>query len=258
MRRGCVIAWMAAMLAAAAVRAGPSAEEMGRALARLVSLTDNHIQFMLEAVSALADSPEVQSGDWERIRPLMAQLESYAVECVPWFALPDGSYYTPDKGLTDQNLKDREYFPDLMAGRSVNGPLVVSKSTGRKSVIVAVPVWREGTIIGALGASVFLDDLSRQVRNELALPEDWIFFALNPDGRTTLNFVPERVFLDPRDQGSPSMSAAMDEILETGTGEVSYEFDGRMRHVLFDTSPLTGWRFAVGTTEPTPLPTPGD
>lgn len=231
---------------------GESPAAMQQKLATFVSLTDAHITTVLRGLEVLALTETVRSGEWDMMKGEIAAVEAESVECTMWFAKPDGSYSTVERGLTDQSLKDRAYFPNLMAGENVAGPLVVSKSTGRKSVIVAVPVRQEGRIVGALGASVFLDSLSRKLREELALPAGMIFYALDTDGRTTLNHVPERVFLDPRDQGDPSMTDAANEMLRHREGRVEYEFDGAIRHVIYTTSPLTGWRCAVGVLSPIP------
>jgi hypothetical protein len=48
------------------------------------------------------------------------------------------------------NLFDRPYFPSLMAGQSVLGTLVISRSTGKRSVIIAEPVRVASLVIGAV------------------------------------------------------------------------------------------------------------
>ena len=232
-----------------AVRADEPSPDSADSLSAFVVLVDGHLAAALDSVKEAAIVPSVRSGDWEKMKGTISAVRVRCGECAAWFAEPDGSYYTAEKGLTDQNLKDRSYFPGLMAGETVAGPLVVSESTGHKSVIVAAPVRRDDRIIGAVGVSIFLDSLSRTLRDEMAIPENMIFFALDTDGRTTLNHVPERVFLDPRDQNDPSMTAATEEMLARKEGVVEYEFQGVRRKVQYTRSPLTGWICAVGVLE---------
>jgi hypothetical protein len=133
-----------------------------------------------------------------------------------------------------------------MNGHSMTGDLVYSTATGKKSVIVAVPVKRDGKVVGGLGASVFLDDISQGIDDALALPNNLIYFALAPDGTVTLNRNTLLNFADSRLQGSESLRLAVDKVLSTPKGEVTYEFEETPRYVIYQTSALTGWKFAVG------------
>jgi hypothetical protein len=121
---------------------------------------------------------------------------------IVWYVRPDGTYYTADKGLMDKSLRDRAYFPDLMAGMKITGALVISKATGQRSAIIAVPVEVNGKVVGAVGVSLFLDRLSEQVSAALDLRPGIAFFALAPNGLTTLHRKTDRHFLDPREPGS--------------------------------------------------------
>lgn len=185
----------------------------------LVALADSHISNYANVLEALAMSSEVQSGDWEEMVGLLEKVEQAQVPNALWFVLPDGSYYTVELGKTDANLSDRAYFPALMAGNNVLGDLVVSKSTGKKSVIAASPVVRDEEAIGGLGASIFLDDLSDTIVEELALPGDMVFYATTEDGEVVLHSDTQVIF-----ETNPVLST----------------------NVVYGTSPLTGWRFALG------------
>jgi hypothetical protein len=185
----------------------------------VVALADSHISSYSNVLEALAMTQEVQSGDWEEMVGLLAKVEQAQVPNIVWFVLPDGSYYTVELGKTDQNLSNRTYFPGLMAGNNVLGDLVVSKATGKKSLVVASPVIREGEVIGGLGASLFLDDLSNTIGEELALPDDMVFYATTEAGEVVLHSDTQLIF-----QTSPNLA----------------------KNVVFETSPLTGWRFALG------------
>ncbi len=102
----------------------------------VVALADSHISSYSNVLEALTMTQEVQSGDWEEMVGLLAKVEQDQVLNIMWFALPDGSYYTVELGKTDQNLSNRTYFPGLMSGNNVLGDLVVSKATGKKSLLL--------------------------------------------------------------------------------------------------------------------------
>lgn len=216
------------------------------ALSAMIALADYHVGSMLDSLELVAACEDAKSGDWEQMKDLLGQVQRQGTPAAVWFARPDGSYFTVDKGLTDQNLKDRAYFPKAMAGETVIGELVVSRSTGKDSAVVAVPVRKGDETIGAVGASIYLDKLSEILQQELKLPSDMIFFALDAKGETVLNSRTDRLFKFPAEQGSPTLTKATGEMLSTPEGRTQYEFEGSARDVIFQSSPLTGWRFALG------------
>jgi hypothetical protein len=191
--------------------------EMG--VSTLVALADNYIESCVSVMEVLAITREVQSGNWEEMVGLLTKVDQIQVPGTRWFVLPDGSYFTVELGKTDKNLSDRAYFPRLMAGNNVLGDLVVSKSTGKKSLVAAVPVIREGKVIGGLGTSIFLNDLSNILAEELKLSDDMVFYAVTAENEVALHSNAELILQENTDLP---------------------------KNVVFKMSPLTGWRFALG------------
>jgi hypothetical protein len=232
-------------------RAQPSSEPAVQSiLSAFMSYTDLRIRSVQQSLEILASTSEARSGDWDSMKGLLAGYQASDGGLIVWFVRPDGTYYTVDKGLMNVTLSDRSYFPDVIAGREITGALVVSKATGQRSAVVAAPVKRGETIVGAIGASLFLDKLSEQINSILALRSDTSYFALSPDGLTTLHRDVDRHFLDPRELGSESLKAAVEEMLTGTAGEVTYVFDNSTKKAVYRTSPLTGWRFAITSSSP--------
>ena len=152
-----------------------------------VALSDVHIQGLVSDMEFLATTDEVRSGDWECMDDVLAEMKQNAIPAVIWFVWPDGSYCTVEKGKVDSNLSDRDYFPGLMAGNNQLSALLFSKSTGKKMFVAAVPVEDGGTVIGGLGASVLLEGLSEVIADELQLPDDMIFYAVDAQGEIALH-----------------------------------------------------------------------
>ncbi len=243
----------APMLAQQAAQAVPApAEPMVSSrvvLSGLIALTESQLAARVGTLEALASTDEARSTSWKRIGPLLEGLAWIQdSSAVAWFMLPDGSYYVTGQGLASGNLKDRPYFPEVMAGRNSVGTLVISKSTGRDVVVVAVPIKNtKGTVSGALGASIYLDSMSDWLAGALTLPSDLVFYALDPQGNTALHVKTEHVFQDAANQGSPTLTQAVKTMLAQDHGTVSYDFEGTTRQVMFQAAPLTGWKFALGT-----------
>jgi len=214
-------------------------------LSAFTSYTDLRIGSVQQSLEILASTTEVGTGKWEKIKDLLSGYQKSDNGLIVWYVRPDGTYYTVDKGLMNVSLSDRSYFPDLMAGQKITGALVVSKSTGQRSAVIAIPVKMNGRVVGAIGASLFLDRLAEQIGSVLALRTDATFFALAPSGLTTLHRKTERHFLDPRELGSETLKNAVNEMFAGTSGEVTYEFENASKKTIYRTSPVTQWKFAI-------------
>ena len=159
--------------------------EMGVTAA--VALTEARVESIVTSMQIMALTDEVKSADWDTMEPLLAEFKDNSIPLVAWFALPDASYYTVDSGLASGNLSDRVYFPKVMSGEIAIGDLIVSKSTGIKSTVAVVPVKDGNDVIGALGASIYLDELSQSIVTDLGLSDDTVFYAVNADGMIALH-----------------------------------------------------------------------
>jgi hypothetical protein len=201
--------------------------DMQMGVSALVALADSHIESYVNSLEALAITQEVQSGNWEEMRSLLNSTEQGQVSSIVWFVLPDGSYYTVEEGKTSKNLSDRAYFPSLKDGNEVLGYLIVSKATGQKSLAAAVPVMKDGVVIGGLGASIFLEDLSNTLSEELALSDDMVFYAINEEVKYAVNETGEVV-------------------LHSNTELIFTENPALPKDAVTKTSPLTGWHFVLG------------
>jgi hypothetical protein len=111
--------------------------------------------------------------------------------------------------------------------------------------VIAVPITVGGKVTGAVGVSLFLDQLAEQIDIALDPQPDVAFFALDPNGLTTLHRKQDRHFLDPRELGSETLKKATIEMLSGTSGKTSYEFDNGMKHAIYRSSELTHWRFAI-------------
>lgn len=210
------------------------------------ALGEGHIENVLRGLRIISLTEEARSGDWEKMRGILEEFGISGIDAATlWYARPNGSYYTVEKGLTGLSLRDRGYFPRLMAGEEISGDLVISKATGKRSAIVAVPVKRNGSIIGALGVSLAVEGISRRIDEKMGLPANMIFYALDQKGQTALHRITTMLFAYPSDMGSKSLSKTVSDMLDRQEGVVTYDFYGE-RTVVFKKSSLTGWVFAVG------------
>ncbi len=98
------------------------------------------------------------------------RLEAIAADKKEYFSMmfvayPDGSYYINGKGFSKANIADRQYFKNVFQlGKdfSMTSP-DISKSTGEKKYTLAVPIKRDGRVVGAFCANVSLRTLTKVV-----------------------------------------------------------------------------------------------
>ncbi len=222
------------------------AADMRTLLNTFTALAEEQIEGVQRTLKILSVTEEAGSNDWDALKSLLTEFSKSEINSAAvWYARTDGRYYTVEKGLTDQNLSDRPYFPRLLAGDNVVGDLVISKSTGKRTAIIAVPIWKDGKVIGALGASISLDEVSRKLQEKMALPRDMVFYALDAKGQTSLHRESNLLFAFPSDMSSKTLRDAVREMLSKQEGIVRYDFHGE-RIVVFKRSQLTGWVFAIG------------
>lgn len=65
-----------------------------------------------------------------------------------------------------KNVKNRGYFKKVMQGQKIMSPPIESKVDGRTKVILAVPIYRNGKVTGALGASYNVGALNQMLFND--------------------------------------------------------------------------------------------
>lgn len=216
------------------------------ALAAFMSLSDGHLRKMADSLRLISESAVARSADWQRIREPLKAVEKSNVSAVLWFALPDGSYWTLEQGRVTENLASRPYFPRVLAGQSVIGELVASRSTGKSVAIVAVPIIRpDKSVAGVLGASVHLDLLSALIRQEMSLDDSMIFYTFDAAPLLALGWDAGLIFVDPTKLGE-AVGNAIKEMLSQEQGTVTYTFRERKRTVLYRKSSLSGWWHAFG------------
>ncbi len=221
----------------------PGSED-GYALESALSVAANHLDNllanMLASLELVASTPEAAKGDWPGIKAYLRRLgERLPAAC--FYTLPNGDYYTLELDLTNLNISDRSYFIALKEGKNVLGEQIFSRSTGKKSAVVACPIFVGGKFSGALGASVYLDDLHARLNRELALPAGFTWFVVNGEGTTMLDRDADFIFMNALNQGGASLKTAIEQALQAQRGDIRYELGGVYRQGRFQKLPNLDW-----------------
>lgn len=217
------------------------------ALSSFMSLTDGHLSTMADSLETLAATDTARSLDWTRIKIGLARIGQINVPAVLSFGLSNGTYYTLLHGREQANIADRAYFQRALRGQTAIGEVVMSRSAGKPVAVVAVPIFgARDSVVGILGASVYLDALSARIKQEMNLAPDDIFYTLDSNARIGVTWDPGAHMLEAR-KISPALTKVADAILSHDHGALTYEYKGRLRTVIYQKSNVTGWWYAFGT-----------
>jgi methyl-accepting chemotaxis protein len=249
-----MIAFASSMLATTSARAEAPATptKMATVDAQVVlnayqGLVEEHLAGVLHSIRAVAVSSEAKSANWERTKPILDRLSNdLETDAAVWYAMPDGTYFSTDaEGLTEKNLSDRSYFPRLMSGKDVEGDLVLSKSTGHRSVVVATPVMADGKVVAAIGVSLRLRLISQFVEKNTQLPTNMYFYSMNADALISTHRNIDRMFKHPTDIGDESLGPAFANSLKSEKGELDYSLNGKKISAIFQKSKALDWHFFI-------------
>lgn len=212
-----------------------------------MGLVEEYLIGVLRTEKVIAASSEAQSLKWDSIKNLLYKFsQDLSTDATVWFVMPDGSYYSTESGgLTQQNLKDRDYFPRLMAGENILGDLVISKSTGHRSVIVATPVRGNEKIIAGIGVSIRIRLLSELISTRIKFPDNTYFYALTPDAKITLHKYADRMFKQVSDVGDEALESEFKKVLNGDQGFFDYKLKGKAMSSIFQKSSLLNWYFFI-------------
>ena len=122
---------------------------------------------MTEELKWMAGEEIFKDMDAQRFGPHLDDLAANKKEyfSMIFVAYPDGRYYVSGKGFVSTNIADRAYFKDVFQRHkdfSMSSP-DISKSTGEKKYTLAVPIKRDGEVVGAFCANVSLMTLKQVV-----------------------------------------------------------------------------------------------
>lgn len=136
----------------------------------------------------------------------------------------------------DQELRDysdRQYYKDVAAGKALSWQTVVGRTSNVPALILAVPIKREGVLVGVMAAAMTVEELSRRV---VAWKKGATGFAFLLDERGYVIAHPQKKFVESRENlnAHPLIAAfrkkGWTSATATFTGERGEPVLGHVRH----------------------------
>ncbi|NPV27909.1 MAG: methyl-accepting chemotaxis protein [Firmicutes bacterium] len=195
----------------------------------------------------MADSSDVRSMDLTKQMPFLKKQLADLSQYYGNFYIADlsGQFHVTD-GATG-NIADRPYFKAALTGKTVISDPLISKTSGRTMITVAVPVKNDaGQVAGVLCGAVWTDTLNKMAA-DLQLGQSSYALILQRDGLTVVH--PNKEFILKKNFLTEKSGGGLDEIVEKMTkGETGigyYTQEGNEKLVGYSPVPATGWSFAV-------------
>jgi methyl-accepting chemotaxis protein len=127
---------------------------------------DEWVDKNVRVMRAVATLPQIRSMKADQ---QIATLETVQV-AYPWMFLvqtigPDGMNVARNDKKALTNYADRKYFQDSMNGKELTLQTLISRTNGKPSLVIALPIRENGQIVGVLQSAMAIEDISRIVLN---------------------------------------------------------------------------------------------
>ncbi len=220
-------------------------EETGRAGLQVTELlTDEVNQWVdknVRVLNTLAGLPEMQTMDRMTQEVMLREVQKQ----YPWMYLvftldPNGMNVarSDTEGLKDYS--NREYYKSIKDGKSLAWQNLIGKTSHKPALVVAVPIKKDGQIVGVLASAMTLDAITKIVTN-WKLGQTGYVFIVDQNGKVVAHqnkkFVQEQKNLS----SHPLVKAARNNVM----GMVEFKgLDGK-DSIGFARKTDLGWTLAV-------------
>ena len=112
------------------------------------------LNIMKDELKWIATDPSLRTMEVEKFKDRLNELTKDEADyfSLLFVVFPDGSYYIANKGWASANLSDRQYVKDIFGEHkefAMKSP-DISKSTGEKKYTLALPILKDGEVVGAV------------------------------------------------------------------------------------------------------------
>ncbi|MDF2613697.1 MAG: methyl-accepting chemotaxis sensory transducer [Clostridia bacterium] len=211
--------------------------------------TASRVEAQKQALKMLAGNEAIQSMDLK----LQQDELQRRVEGSGFLALavvyPDGTAYYNDG--TSKALGDRDYVKKAFSGEASTSDLIISSVTNELVLMYAVPIEKDGQVVGVLVGRRDGNALSL-ISDETGFGEEGYGYIINSSGTVVGHPDREKVFgqFNPltevqNDQTLQSLAALFTKILDEKTGVSRYTFNGKNLYAGYSSIENTNWTLVI-------------
>jgi methyl-accepting chemotaxis protein len=203
------------------------------------------LQGIVNEVNILAENADVQSAEPERCIPVLKRVLKKHDYYEDVFASDNYGNGANSNDATF-NIADREYFKEVMQGKTVITDPLISKVTGNQIIIIATPTYKDGASspTGLVLVAVTLDYLQELVKG-MQLSGHGYGLIQNSDMITIAH--PNDEYLGNKtivDTGDDRLKELFRRMSQGEKGHGTYTYQGVEKILAFAPVELTGWSVA--------------
>ncbi len=204
-------------------------------------LTESRMDAMVSTLTMISKNSELADMGWEVNLDLISKELKKTDFIDLGYILPNGyTYYTDG---TVRLMSDRSYVKDALSGDSKVSDVIISRVTRKPEIEAAVPVYKDGEIVGALIARMEAGYLSA-ITSDIGYGERGYAFMMNHEGTIIAHPVQEKVigrYNPMKEEGD----TAYQQILSEKKGITSFLEAGEILYAGY--APIEGmdWYFVV-------------
>ncbi len=131
----------------------------------LTRSVDDWTAMNLRVLEQNAETPAILSMDSEQQNPILKSMtDTYEWVYLAFTVLPNGQNIGRSDGKPQTFYGDRNYFKQVLSGKSLGQQVLLGKTSGKPAFILAKPITgKEGRIKGVIAIAMTLEDLSKTI-----------------------------------------------------------------------------------------------
>ncbi len=212
-------------------------------------LTESRIDTQIKTLEMISLSHNMDSMSWDIQKPILLKQVKNTNFLDIAVVQPDGTAYYSDGTISQ--LGDREYVKKALRGENNVSDLIVSRVTNSVVIMYAVPIERDGKVVGALVGRRDGDAL-RAIADDTGFGENGYGYIINNEGTTVAHPDKEKVLnqFNPiesvkTDENLRSLATLFVKIITEKTGTGTYSYGGNELYAGYSPIKGTNWIFVI-------------
>ncbi|MDK2809114.1 MAG: methyl-accepting chemotaxis protein [Clostridiales bacterium] len=144
--------------------------------------------------------------------------------------------------LNSIDLSDREYFKNCMRGEAAVSDILISRNTGNRIEVIAVPIKKNGTVEGVLAVSINISYINSVLSN-VKIGKNGYAFLIDKDGNFIYHPDEKLIGTNLTDRNVPELTNALSSMGAKESGEISYCYQGISKLDLY--APVGNWSLSI-------------
>jgi len=216
-------------------------------------LIESRVETEKLIVENIADNMEIQSMDYARQKSAMIDyLEKTDFIGLGIVDMKGQVKYSDD---TEADLSDRGYIQEALTGKTVISDVLISKVTNEPVLMIAAPIFSDGTLTGLVLARSDANKMSKLIQ-DMGYGEGGYGYIINSQGTVVAHRDKSLVVnmynpieAEKEDESAASVAGLFKTILQQKQGTYEYTFDGKKLYSAYAPIPDSNWYYIVTADE---------